>query len=142
MYIPTVTTAMPTMSTPLATYLANEMDARGWTQRDMAEAAGFSHVGVGNILRGKTKAPDIKTLAAFAKALSDEQTSAATYFQRLLNVAGYSIEVDRANEVLARMESVLTESQRRRLMALPPEKFVEAINLILNLVDDSPSRQG
>lgn len=140
-------TAMPTMSTPLASLLQGEMDARGWSQRAMAEAAGLSnHAVVGNILRGTTTMPDIDTLTKLAAGLANETVSAATYFSRFMQALGHTIEADRADEVLQRMGSTLSEDQRQRLGKLKPGKFARAIDLILALVEDDPPpprpRQG
>ena len=134
------------MSTPLATLLQSEMDARGWSQRAMADAAGLSnHAVVGNILRGTTTMPDIDTLMKLAGGLATETVSAAVYFSRFMRALGHTIEADRADEVLQRMGSTLSEEQRQRLGRLRPEKFVRAIDLILALVEDDPPprpRQG
>lgn len=135
-------TSMPTMKTPLATLLANEMRDRGWSQRAMADAAGLkNHVAVGNILRGKTKMPDLETLGKLARGLATDAVSAATYFGMLIRAAGYSIEDhERADEIFARFESVLTPRQLERFAAIPPEQFATAVNLILNLIETAPAQ--
>lgn len=85
--------------------------------------------------------PDIDTLMKLAGGLANETVSAAMYFSRFMRALGHTIEEDRADEVLQRMGSTLSESQRQRLGKLKPGKFARAIDLILALVEDDPPRQ-
>lgn len=120
---------MPTMSTALGTLVATERQARGWTQRDVAERGSISHVAVGNIERGnEARQPEVKTLWGLANAFATEEIGVGEWFARLLRVAGYPLDTT-ADAVVARLTAVLSDENRRLLMEMTPEELTDVLSL-------------
>lgn len=120
---------MPTMTTELGTLIVTERMARGWTQRDVAERGGVSHVAVGNAERAKTeRQARPSTLWGIAQAFATEDIDVGKWFARLLRAAGYPLDAT-ADAVVERLTAVLSDENRRLLLEMSPEELTEVLSL-------------
>ncbi len=61
---------METTENTFASWLEKEIEARGWTIRELARRAGLAHVTISNILNG-TRNPGVEFCLGVAKALRE-----------------------------------------------------------------------
>jgi transcriptional regulator with XRE-family HTH domain len=130
-----VAMTMPTMRTALGSLIVAERQRLGWSLRDVTAHGGPRHNTVGYIEDGTTEKPDAETLwriavafAAGSAKVDRDPVEVGEWFARLLRTAGYPLDAE-ADEVVARIISVLPEDKRRQLKEMTPEELTTLLNL-------------
>lgn len=105
----------------IAQLLRDELKARGWTQKELADKTGLTQAAISKIMSTPDMTPELKTLALFAAALGISM-------RRLIEACGFPVE--------ASSNPGTTEEQIRAITSAVPELRALFLDLVNRLTPE------
>jgi transcriptional regulator with XRE-family HTH domain len=112
---------MDMKSNSLSSWLAKQLEDRGWSARELARRAGVSHTAIVRAVNGQTR-PKAEVCISIAEALSEDPIS-------ILRTAGF----------LHRLPPQVRQEQELQdlIRALPPDRVDAALSMLRGLSSDT-----
>lgn len=96
----------------LSSLIQTEIDRRGWTLRQLADAADLGLGTIGRIVNNQNPTPELPTLAALSKALD-------LPLRQLIEACGFPVEMLSADEQQERIRALVSAVPEFRLIIEP-----------------------